>query len=68
MSRTIAWFHCYAGIAGDMAFGSLIDAKFSRMVAFGCGAIVPGSADIFESVLLSDRETVHNAFLDEDYG
>ncbi|MHB8466440.1 MAG: nickel pincer cofactor biosynthesis protein LarC [Acidimicrobiales bacterium] len=22
----IAWFHCFAGIAGDMAFGSLIDA------------------------------------------
>jgi uncharacterized protein (TIGR00299 family) protein len=26
LSRTLAWFHCYAGIAGDMAFGSLIDA------------------------------------------
>ena len=24
--KTLAWFHCYAGIAGDMAFGSLIDA------------------------------------------
>jgi len=22
----VAWFHCFAGIAGDMAFGSLIDA------------------------------------------
>jgi uncharacterized protein (TIGR00299 family) protein len=25
-SRTVAWFHCFSGIAGDMALGSLIDA------------------------------------------
>lgn len=24
--QTIAWFHCFSGIAGDMAMGSLIDA------------------------------------------
>ena len=23
---TVAWFHCFSGIAGDMALGSLIDA------------------------------------------
>jgi len=25
-TRTLAWFHCFSGIAGDMALGSLIDA------------------------------------------
>jgi uncharacterized protein (TIGR00299 family) protein len=24
--RRVAWFHCFAGIAGDMAFGALVDA------------------------------------------
>jgi hypothetical protein len=24
--ETVAWFHCFAGIAGDMAFGALVDA------------------------------------------
>ena len=32
---TVAWFHCFAGIAGDMALGSLIDAgaDFSELQA-----------------------------------
>jgi hypothetical protein len=25
-SKTVAWFHCFSGIAGDMAMGALIDA------------------------------------------
>ena len=24
MSPTVAWFHCFAGIAGDMALGALV--------------------------------------------
>ena len=27
---TLAWFHCFSGIAGDMAFGSLVDADMNK--------------------------------------
>src|SRR5205814_1771205 len=40
---TTAWFHCFAGIAGDMAFGSLLDA----------------GADLVEVHQLLDRLPVH---------
>ena len=26
MTTSIAWFHCFSGISGDMALGSLLDA------------------------------------------
>jgi hypothetical protein len=26
LGRTVAWFHCFSGIAGDMAMGALVDA------------------------------------------
>ncbi|HZN15331.1 MAG TPA: nickel insertion protein, partial [Acidimicrobiales bacterium] len=41
---TVAWFHCFAGIAGDMALGSLIDA----------------GADLVEVHAMIERLPVHN--------
>lgn len=41
---TLAWFHCFAGIAGDMALGSLLDA----------------GADLVEVHAMLERLPVHN--------
>ena len=41
-TTTVAWFHCFSGIAGDMALGSLID----------------GGADVEEVVALIERVPV----------
>ncbi len=42
--KTLAWFHCFAGIAGDMALGSLLDA----------------GADLVEVHAMLDRLPVHS--------
>ena len=47
-SRTIAWFHCFAGIAGDMALASLLDA----------GADVDEVVGLLERLPLSGWELV----------
>jgi pyridinium-3,5-bisthiocarboxylic acid mononucleotide nickel chelatase len=41
--RTVAWFHCFSGIAGDMALGALVDA----------GADVAGIREILERLPVS---------------
>src|SRR5215213_9361389 len=47
---TIAWFHCFAGIAGDMALGSVIDA----------------GADVGEIVAMLGRLAVNGWTLDAE--
>jgi uncharacterized protein (TIGR00299 family) protein len=41
--RTIAWFHCFSGIAGDMALGALVDA----------GADLDGVREVLERLPIS---------------
>jgi len=38
---TVAWFHCFAGIAGDMAFGALVDAGADLEEVLGLVRRVP---------------------------
>ena len=47
---TVAWFHCFAGIAGDMALGALLDA----------------GADLVEVHAILDRVPVHGWELEVD--
>ncbi len=44
MTTRVAWFHCFAGIAGDMALGSLLDAgaDLDEVVAMVRRVRVPG--------------------------
>jgi uncharacterized protein (TIGR00299 family) protein len=38
---TTAWFHCFSGIAGDMAFAALLDAGADRAAVFDAVTRVP---------------------------
>ncbi|MFO7281524.1 MAG: nickel pincer cofactor biosynthesis protein LarC [Thermoanaerobacterales bacterium] len=51
--RTVAWFHCFSGIAGDMALGALVDAGADPDEVRGLLARLPvgGWALEFEPVL-----------------
>lgn len=51
--RTVAWFHCFAGIAGDMALGSLLDAgaDFDEVLTLLRRIPIPGWALRSEEVL-----------------
>ena len=57
----VAWFHCFAGIAGDMALGSLLDAGADvEEVARTLGSLpLPGVSLTSEKVLRGglDRDT-----------
>jgi len=65
----IAWFHCFAGIAGDMALGSLLDAGADPDEVFGLLERVPVKGwqldlePVLRSGLAATRAVVH---ADED--
>jgi uncharacterized protein (TIGR00299 family) protein len=39
---TVAWFHCFSGIAGDMALGALLDAGADRAAVMEMVSRLPG--------------------------
>jgi uncharacterized protein (TIGR00299 family) protein len=59
--RTVAWFHCFAGIAGDMALGSLVDAGADQgeVLALLERLPLPGWGLEFEPVLRGGIAATH---------
>src|SRR5439155_175119 len=51
-TRTLAWFHCFSGIAGDMALGSLIDAGADLDEVRGLLQRLPVGGWVLEAVAL----------------
>ena len=60
MTRT-AWFHCFAGTAGDMTMGALIHAgaNVAQVMAIVAGLDVDGYALTFEPVLRCGIAATH---------
>jgi uncharacterized protein (TIGR00299 family) protein len=62
---TVAWWHCFAGIAGDMALGSLVDAGADlaaierELVALPIGGWSLEARPVLRAGLASTQVTVH---------